>query len=217
MRRIVVLGVLFAVGAAAMAIRSGAQENVAQIEQVQDNLYLITGGGGNTAALVTEGGVVVVDTKLANWGDAILDKIRTVTDKPVTMILNTHTHGDHVGSNTDFDQPVEVVAHVNTRANMEKMDQFQSAEAKAYLPSRTFTDTLSVLDGDDRIDLYYFGRGHTSGDAIIVFPALSVAHTGDLFAWKGARRTSIRTTEGAASSARRRSWAQPMESRASSA
>ena len=185
MRRIVVLGVLIAVGAVAMVSRPGAQENVAEIEQVKDNLYLITGGGGNTAAFVTEGGVVVVDTKLANWGDVILDKIRTVTDKPVTMILNTHTHGDHVGSNAEFAQPVEVVAHMNTKANMEKMEQFQSAEAKASLPSRTFTDRLSVLDGDDRIDLYYFGRGHTSGDAIIVFPSLGVAHTGDLFAWKG--------------------------------
>jgi len=185
MRRIVVLGVVLVVGAVALVGRLAAQGNVAEIEQVKDNLYVITGGGGNTAAFVTEGGVVVVDTKNPEWGSAILDKIRTVTDKPVTMIINTHTHGDHVGSNIDFPLPVEFVAHANTKTNMEKMAPFQSATGRQYLPSRTYTDRLSLLDGDDQIDLYYFGRGHTSGDSIVVFRALGVAHTGDLFAWKG--------------------------------
>ncbi len=186
MRRIVVLAVLVAVGAVAAVVHPGAQENVAEIEQVKDNLYVISGGGGNTAAFIIEDGVVIVDTKLANWGDAILAQVRTVTDKPVTMIINTHTHGDHVGSNTEFALPVEVVAHANTKANMEKMEQFQSAEAQRYMPSQTFRETLSVLDGADQIDLYYFGRGHTDGDAIVVFRALRVAHSGDLFGWKGA-------------------------------
>ena len=101
------------------------------------------------------------------------------------MIINTHTHGDHVGSNIDFPLPVEVVAHANTKSNMEKMERFQSASGRQYLPSRTFQDRLTLLEGDDRIELYHFGRGHTSGDSIVVFPSLGVAHTGDLFAWKG--------------------------------
>ena len=101
---------------------AAAGPNVAQIEKVKDNLYMITGGGGNTAAFVTADGVVLVDTKLANWGQAILDKVRTVTDKPVTHIINTHTHGDHVGSNEFFPASVEIVAQENTAANMMKMD-----------------------------------------------------------------------------------------------
>lgn len=184
MRRIVVLGVLLAVGVAVVG-RLAAQGNVAEIEQVKGNLYMITGGGGNTAAFVTEGGVVVVDTKNPEWGGAILDKIRTVTDRPVTMIINTHTHGDHVGSNIDFPLPVEIVAHANTKTNMEKMAPFRSATGRQYVPGRTYTDRLSLLEGDEQIDLYYFGRGHTSGDSVVVFRALGVAHTGDLFAWKG--------------------------------
>ena len=184
MRRIVVLGVLLAVGVAVVG-RLAAQGNVAEIEQVKGNLYVITGGGGNTAAFVTEGGVVVVDTKNPEWGGAILDKIRTVTDRPVTMIINTHTYGDHVGSNIDFPLPVEIVAHANTKTNMEKMAPFQSATGRQYLPGQTYTDRLSLLEGDEQIDLYYFGRGHTSGDSVVVFRALGVAHTGDLFAWKG--------------------------------
>ena len=110
---------------------------------------------------------------------------RFLNDKPVSMIINTHTHGDHVGSNVDFLLPVEVVAHANTKANMERMEPFQSANGQQYLPTQTYQDRLTLLDGDDRIDLYHFGAGHTSGDSIVVFPALGVAHTGDLFAWKG--------------------------------
>jgi glyoxylase-like metal-dependent hydrolase (beta-lactamase superfamily II) len=188
MKRTIVLGILLGVAAVSMAAAFQAQPapgpNVAGIEKVKDNLYMITGGGGNTAAFITQGGVVVVDTKLDNWGQAILDKIKTVTNKPVTMIVNTHTHGDHVGSNDEFPASVvEIVAHESTKANMEKMPAFQPAEKKKFLPGRTFKDKLSLLQGNDRVDLYYFGRGHTNGDAIIVFPALRTAHTGDLFAF----------------------------------
>ena len=180
-RRVLLVGVL-ALGALAIRVaRPDARQNVAGLERVTDTLYVITGGGGNTAAFVTTDGVVVVDTKLSEWGQPILDQIRTFTDKPVTMIINTHTHGDHVGSNDEFSPTVEVVAQENTKANMERMPIFDGDNAR-YLPSRAFADRMSLLDGDDRIDLYYFGRGHTDGDAIIVFPALRAAHTGDLFA-----------------------------------
>ena len=145
---------------------------------------MISGGGGNTAAFITDKGVVVVDTKLAKWGQAILDKIKSVTDKPVTIIINTHTHGDHVGSNNEFPGNIEFVAHENCKASMEKMPQFQSEEGKKFLPHRTYKDKMSLLGGKDKVDLYYFGRGHTSGDTIIVFPALRTMHTGDLFAAK---------------------------------
>ena len=185
MKRTTVLAALVAIGFAAALGRPAAQGNVAAIEQVKDNLYVITGGGGNTAALVTGEGVVLVDTKNPGWGEAILDQLRTVTDEPVTMIINTHTHGDHVGSNVDFAQPVEVAAHANTRTNMERMPAFQSAGGRQYLPGRTYEDRLTLLDGANRIDLHHFGAGHTNGDSIVVFTALGVAHTGDLFAWKG--------------------------------
>jgi len=165
-----------------------------KIEKVQDNLYMITGStplpreafsGGNTAVFVTDSGVVIVDTKLAGWGHVILDKIKTVTDKPVTTIINTHTHGDHTGSNAMFAPTVDIIAHENTKANMEKMDAFKGENAR-FLPKRTYQDKLTLGKGRDEIDLYYFGRGHTNGDTWVVFPALRVMHTGDMFAWKDA-------------------------------
>ena len=186
MKRTVVLGILIAIGAVAIAAKAQnppPTQNVAEIEKIKDNLYAIKGGGGTTAAFLTANGVVVVDTKVANWGQAILDKIRSVTDKPVTMIINTHTHGDHVGSNAEFPPTVEIVAHENTKANMEKMPAFQG-QAAQFLPKRTYKDKLTLLSGNDRIDLYYFGAGHTNGDAIVVWPLLRVAHFGDLFSAK---------------------------------
>ena len=185
MKRLAVLASLLIVGALPVLMTQGqAQQNVAEIQKVKDNLYMISGGGGNTAAFITDKGVVVVDTKLAKWGQAILDKIKSVTDKPVTIIINTHTHGDHVGSNNEFPGNIEFVAHENCKASMEKMAQFQSEEGKKFLPRRTYKDKMSLLGGKDKVDLYYFGRGHTSGDTIIVFPALRTMHTGDLFAAK---------------------------------
>jgi glyoxylase-like metal-dependent hydrolase (beta-lactamase superfamily II) len=192
MRRVVLLGVLLTAGAIGTAAQQAApapaapaaQPQTATIEKLRDNLFVIKGGGGNTAAFVTSNGVVLVDTKLANWGQRIMDQVRSVTDKPVTTIINTHTHGDHNGSNEFFPASVEVVAHENTKSNMEKMPAFQG-EKTQFLPDQTFKDTLTLFTGADRVDLRYFGPGHTNGDAIIVFPALRVAHTGDLFPRKG--------------------------------
>ena len=144
---------------------------------------MITGGGGNTAAFLTENGVVLVDTKLAGWGQAIMDKVKSVTNKPITTIINTHTHGDHNGSNEFFGTSVEYVAHANAKASMEKMDAFKG-DKSVFIPKKTYRDKLSIGKGDDQVDLYYFGRAHTNGDTFVVFRSLRVMHTGDAFAGK---------------------------------
>jgi cyclase len=200
MRRKMLLGVLLASGALSMAVTAyqpPAQPpgpRVINIEKLKDNLYVLTSStpgnaatfsGGNVAVFITDSGVTLVDTKLAGWGQAVLDKVKSVTDKPVTRIINTHTHGDHTGNNGFFGASVEIVAHENTKTNMEKMDAFKGENAK-FLPSKTYKDKMSVGSGKDKIDLYYFGAGHTSGDTFVVFPALRILHTGDMFAWKDA-------------------------------
>ena len=155
------------------------------IEKVATNLYMIPGAGGNSGVYVAANGVVLVDTKNPNNGQLILDQIKTVTDKPITHIINTHTHGDHNGSNIFFPATVEVVTQENTKANMQKMPAFQDAANAHGLPDRTFGDRLTVLSGNDAIDLYYFGPAHTSGDALVVFRNARVMHAGDMFAGKG--------------------------------
>jgi glyoxylase-like metal-dependent hydrolase (beta-lactamase superfamily II) len=202
MRRAAILGLLIAVGSLSLAAAAyqapqglpQAALDATKLEKVKDNLYIITGSnptvrdafsGGNTAVFITDNGVVLVDTKLHGWGQVILDKVKTVTNKPVTMIINTHTHGDHTGSNDGFGPTVDIVAHENTKANMEKMDAFKGDNAK-FLPKRTYKDKMTLGSGKNEIELYWFGRGHTNGDTWVVFPALRVMHTGDMFAWKDA-------------------------------
>jgi len=197
MKRVAVLAILMGFGCLPLIV-SGFQAPSAKalaatkIEKLKDNLYVITGSGvdpldafsgGNTAVFITESGVVVVDTKLPGWGPTILDRIKSVTNKPVTTIINTHTHNDHTGSNEFFGATVDSVVHENTKANMAKMDEFKGAQAK-FLPKRTYKDKLTIGKGKDEIDLYYFGAGHTNGDSFVVFPAIRTMHVGDMFAWK---------------------------------
>jgi len=185
MKRLAVLLGLLLVGAVSLVVAQQQQQPVSlQIQKVKETLYVITGGGGNTAAFLTEKGVVIVDTKNPGMGPGILEKVKSVTPKPVIMVINTHTHGDHVGSNSAFTGTVEFIAHENCKTSMEKMSAFQTEEGKKFLPAKTYKDKLSVLKGNDKIDLYYFGRGHTGGDTLVVFPALKVMHSGDLFAGK---------------------------------
>jgi glyoxylase-like metal-dependent hydrolase (beta-lactamase superfamily II) len=200
MRRTFVLGTVLAVAALSLTItgtqREPSEQNTLRMRAVtaQDGtppfggalLYLITGGDGTTLALVDEGtGVVLVDTMRAGWGKPLLDALRSVTEMPVTTIINTHTHLDHTGSNKDFPMAIEVIAHANTKTHMVQMDAFRGANER-FLPNKTFTQTLSLLHGSNRIDLYYFGPAHTDGDAIVVFPEKRLAYVGDLFPSKAA-------------------------------
>lgn len=201
MKRGLVVGMLLAMWGLSLAVYgfqappagpSAAALAATKIEKVKDNLYVITGSsvadmdtfsGGNTAVFITDAGVVVVDTKMPGWGPTLLERIRTVTDKPVTTIINTHTHDDHVGSNEFFGATVDTVVQENTKANMARMDEFKGDKAR-FLPKRTYKDRLTLGSGKDQIDLYYFGIGHTSGDTFVVFPALRTMHAGDMFGWK---------------------------------
>jgi len=198
MKRCLVLAILLAIGCLSLTVAglqqpatpSAAALQVTKIEKVKDNLYIITGSsdpaafsGGNTAVFITDAGVVLVDTKFPGWGPTILERIKTVTNKRVTTIINTHSHNDHSGSNEFFAPTADSIVHENTKANMTKMPEFQKDKAK-FLPKQTFKDKWTTGKGKDQVDLYYFGRGHTNGDVFVVFPALRTMHAGDMFAQK---------------------------------
>ena len=183
MTRAGVLSGLIVVGALSLAAGSRAQPStgpkVVELQKLKDNLYLLSGGGGNSAAFITDLGVVLVDTKLAGWGQPLLDKLKTVTTKPVTTIINTNAHGDHTGSNEFFPTSVEIIAQENTRLNMDKLEAFKGVKVN-FLPKLMFKEKMTIGSGKDRVDLYYFGAGHTGGDAWVVFPAARVMHAGDM-------------------------------------
>jgi glyoxylase-like metal-dependent hydrolase (beta-lactamase superfamily II) len=182
-----VLGILLAFGAlAAVKAQPPAADapKVVEVEKIKDNLYVLRGGGGNTAVFLTANGVTVVDAKNPGWGTPVLNKIKELTPKPVTTLINTHTHGDHVSGNVEFPATIDFVAQENTKVNMEKMPIFKEHNGVG-MAKRTFKDKMTLGKGADQIDLYYFGPGHTNGDAWVVFPALRVVHAGDIFANKG--------------------------------
>lgn len=185
MRRGLVLGALLALGTlvAVNAQQPADAPKVVEVEKVKDNLFVLRGGGGNTAVFVTASGVTVVDAKNPGWGTPILTKIKELTPKPVTMLINTHTHGDHVSGNVEFPASVEFVAHANTKTNMQKMPIFKEHGGNG-VAEKTFTDRMTIGTGADQIDLYYFGPGHTNGDAWVVFSAHRIVHSGDIFAGK---------------------------------
>ena len=194
MKRELVLGGLLSLGALTITVaamqQAPAAPMVVEVDKLKDNLYVLKGGGGNTALFITADGVTVVDTKLPGWGQPLLDKIKTITSKPVTTIINTHTHFDHVSGNVEFPATVEVITHENTKTYMDQANPVYGLQTGAQpnlfkqnggkgMPKRTFKDKMTLGKGADEIDLYYFGRAHTGGDAYVVFPALRVMHVGD--------------------------------------
>ena len=193
MKRTLVLGALLAAGllsVAAQQTQPPPTANDVMVEKVRDNLYVLRGGfGGNTAAFITANGVVLVDTKLPGWGQPLLDTLKRLTPKPVTTVINTHWHFDHVSGNVEMPANVEFVTHENTKTSMEQQNPVYQNFFKQHnghgMPTKTFRDTMTLGSGSDRIELRYFGRAHTGGDAFVIFPALRIAHVGDVFPNKG--------------------------------
>jgi cyclase len=199
-KRITVLGTLVLLGSLSMAVKAAQQpapqpsvENIT-VEKVKDNLFVLRGGGGNTAVFVTSNGVTLVDTKNPGWGQPILDKVKTLTNKPVTLVINTHTHYDHTSGNVAMPSTVEIVAHEMTSKNLaagnavtglgSTPNVFKENPGKGLI-KRTFTDKMTIGSGADQINLYHFGPAHTGGDAFVEFAALKVMHVGDTFPNKG--------------------------------
>lgn len=182
------LGCLVAIALVLSATASGqADRKAVRLRTLSpgDVLYVMLDGGGNSLALIGDPHVVLIDSKSPGWGQAIAEAVNAVSDVPVGTVINTHAHLDHTGGNLDLPAGTTVIAHENTKAAMARMPQFQGPGARA-LPNRTMTDRLSLLDGRDRIELYYFGAGHTNGDLVVVFPAKRIAYLGDLFPSKSA-------------------------------
>lgn len=182
--RYAVLGTLVAGGIATVAVTAQGLPGITPIEHVNGNVYKVFGAGGNTTVFVRSNDVVLVDTKLPNSGEGILAQVRSITDKPVGVIINTHSHPDHMGSNNQLremqaNNPIQVVAHANSERRMEA----GGGPFGVSQVDTSFTTSLTLGEGDDRVDVYHFGAGHTDGDAFIVFPAARTMAAGDIYAW----------------------------------
>ena len=153
-------------------------------QKITGDLYMISGEGGNVALYTTGEGVVLVDDMFDRNHADILAQVRSVSDRPLKYVINTHQHDDHAGGDMKMLPIAEVIAHKNVRANLKdlKRPYYEDTPGTPIgLPRITFTDELDVHLGGKDVQAYYFGRGHTSGDAVIYFPELKAIHTGDLF------------------------------------
>ena len=181
MQRVAILSAILLGGVAVTGAMAQGLPGITDAVQVSENVWRIPGAGGNSVVFVRSDDVVLVDTKLPNSGESILAEIRKFTDKPVTTLINTHSHPDHVGSNAFFaeNDGVQVVAQANTAARMRE-------GGGPFPPNRVdheFSTYRQIGEGEDRVDLYYFGAAHTDGDAFVVFPEDRVLMAGDVYAW----------------------------------
>ena len=193
MKRGIALGVLMLAGVVSLlAARQENQPKTIQVTKLRDNLYVLKGGGGNTSVFIMSNGVTVVDTKNPGWGEPILDQIKKLTDKPVVRIINTHTHADHVSGDVEFPATVDIVVRrtprrtgpcARHRHRHSRRECFQGQRRPGHAQAH-FKDRMTIGKGPDEIELYYFGRGHTNGDAWVFFPALKVLHAADIFSGK---------------------------------
>ena len=224
MKRILCLTFLVTLGLVTTLVSNYAQEARFPIRalEVAQNLHVLSSDptqqgmrtGGNTGVFITTDGIVLVDTKIKGYGADILAEVKKLSDKPITTIINTHTHWDHSGSNTEFPDTVNFVAHDNTLKHMSGQDcddgtGFQGGsitncesfkgDNEKFLPRTTFATQHTLFSGSDQIDLYYFGRGHTDGDIFVVYKEARTVQTGDMFARKGLPYIDSASSNGSAS------------------
>jgi cyclase len=151
---------------------------------VRGDLHVITGEGGNVAVYVTPEGVVLVDDMFHRNHADILAQVKTITDRPLRYVINSHQHDDHAGGTARMLPIAEVIAHRNVYANLKdlKRPYYEDTPGTPIgLPRVTFSDRLDLHLGGQDVEVHYFGRGHTSGDAIVYFPQQRAIHTGDLY------------------------------------
>lgn len=151
--------------------------------KINENVYEVRGGAGsNSSFIIGDDGVILIDAKMTDQsaGDMI-EAIKKITDKPVKLLILTHSDGDHVNGMTGLPENISIIAHVNTARDIKKENE--SGRVKLPLPGLTFSEKMPVsnLKGNQDIILYYFGPAHTDGDIVVYMPEYRIAVIGDLF------------------------------------
>ncbi len=152
-----------------------------KMKMVRDNVGVFTEKGGTIAYLPTKDGWVVVDSQFPEQAQHLIDALKKTDEKPVSLLINTHHHGDHSGGNIAFKGMVShVVAHENSLKNQKAVAEKNKIEDKQLYPDVTFGDGWKKKVGGESLRAYYFGPGHTDGDSLIHFEHANVVHMGDL-------------------------------------
>jgi len=128
----------------------------------------------------------MIDDKFARFGQEIIDVVATLSDKPITYVLNTHHHGDHTGANVEMKAVgATVVAHENVRTRMgatymnKAFKREQKAREETLWPTLTFSDEMTLWFNGDAVRAIHIPAGHTDGDSIVHFTEANIVHLGD--------------------------------------
>ncbi|MBB1283058.1 MBL fold metallo-hydrolase [Flavisolibacter sp. BT320] len=163
------------------AIASFFSTNAFNIKMLRNNVGIFTERGGTIGFLLSKDGILVIDSQFPDTSAHFIEEIKKQQDSPFRFLLNTHHHGDHSSGNIAFKGIVEhVVAHQNSLVNQKATAEKQNTVDKQLFPGKTFDKSLELKMGDEKIDAYYFGPGHTNGDAVYHFKGPNIMHLGDL-------------------------------------
>lgn len=166
--------------AAAGTAAESAEDRFAGVEvksqPVRDNVYMLTGAGGNIGVSVGADGTLIIDDQFAPLADRIVAALEGIDGGAPKLVLNTHFHGDHTGSNPIFGELATIVAHDNVRARLATQEDFPARG----LPVLTYADTVKVHFNGDTLEVMHLPAGHTDGDSVVWFRGANVLHTGDL-------------------------------------
>ena len=166
------------------------QQEVPQhrVEKVRDNIYCVFGPGGNVGVIVDNDCVVMIDCQFERSLPGLLEAVRTVSDKPIKYLINTHHHGDHVGANPALAAQVRgIIAHTNTRTRMLKEQASREPDMRGGLPDILVgeADTkkpgiMTIVLGSFDVHIAHFGPAHTDNDVAVGIPSARVIHIGDM-------------------------------------
>ena len=160
-----------------------------RLSQISDSLYeILDGRGSNSGMYIGDNCVLVIDSKMDKESvDQIYKEIGKITDKPVKYLINTHSDGDHVNGNQYFPEDVVIIAHENCRNEffVPKRDgspsDWLNPQMTPFVPELTFSDQMNIYLGSKKVELWYFGTGHTTGDIVVYIPEAKTAFIGDQF------------------------------------
>lgn len=159
-----------------------------RIIPLKDNIYMLTGEGGNIGLSVGDDGVLMIDSQFAYLSDKIKDEIKLINRRPINYLINTHYHFDHVGGNENFaNDGALIIAHDNTFKQMQKDHSYPvlgmdvKASPVSALPKITFNDVSNFHINGNHIKAFAVPPAHTNSDIVIHFAKENIIHTGDLF------------------------------------
>jgi len=152
-----------------------------KIKMLRNDIGVFTERGGTIGFMLSKKGIVVVDAQFPEQSKHLIDELKKRSEKPFKLLINTHHHGDHTAGNISFKGVVDhVLAHENSLKNQKNVAVTNKTEDNQLYPDETFVDGMHKKIGKEKIALYWWGRGHTDGDAIIHFEHANIVHMGDL-------------------------------------